>query len=120
MKVGDRNIRDRRGAASRIIEQVRVNGCLPRYANVKTVQKLKEAGAISFHGGRYHLGAVPARNPGYYWVYDGDWSVAEWSGTAWYVVNGQRPVADTEWKIIGEKIERSRTLQDFAAALGAA
>ena len=120
MKVGDKTIRDRRGAAHRILEQVRANGCLPRYANFKTVQKLKDAGAISFHGCRYHLGPMPTRDPGYYWVYDGDWMVAEWSGTAWYVVNGQRPIADTEFTIIGEKIERSRTLQDFAAPLGVA
>jgi hypothetical protein len=105
MEIGGRNIRDRRGAAHRILEQVKANGCLPRYASHKTVQRLKDAGAISFHGGRYHLGAKPDRAPGFYWVKDCDWSVAEWSGTAWYQINGQRPLADDEFAIIGEKIE---------------
>lgn len=66
MKIGNKTFRDRRGAAQRILGQIRANGCLPRYANFKTVRKLKEAGAISFCDGRYWLGQAPSlqREPG--------------------------------------------------------
>lgn len=110
-------IRDRRGAAARIIDQVRKTGTMPRYANWRTIKKLEEAGEISFHGGKYHIGLKPKREAGYYWVKDNDWLVAEWSGTAWYMINGTRPMSDDEFTILGEKIERSRYLQDFDAAL---
>lgn len=108
MKIGNKTFRDRRGAAQRILGQIRANGCLPRYANFKTVRKLKEAGAISFCDGRYWLGQAPSlhREPGYYWVKGSDWLVAEWSGTAWYEINGQRPIATEEYEAIGERIER--------------
>lgn len=118
MSAGIANIRDRRGAAQRILDQVRRNGCLPRYANFKTVNKLKEAGAISFHGGRYHLGPKPKmREPGYYWVKSDGWEVVEWNGSAWFCINGQRPHSDDEFDIIGEKIERSRFLEDFVTTI---
>lgn len=102
-------MRDRRGAAARIIDQVQRNGCLPRYANFKTVRKLKEAGEISFCDGRYWIGQAPSlrRENGYYWVKGNSWEVAEWSGTAWYMINGQRPLSTDEFEAIGEKIERA-------------
>ncbi len=121
MKVGEKNIRDRRGAAQRILDQVRQNGCLPRYANWRTVEKLKKAGEIHFSGGRYwHVSQVPKpiRLDGYYWVKtDGRWEVAEWCANNWYCINGQRPFADDTFDIIGEKIEPSPSLLQLTAAL---
>lgn len=117
MKIGDKTVRDRRGAAERILNQVRESGTMPRHANVRTIQKLEALGAIHFAGTKYRLGPKPIREPGYYWVRDDNWMVAEWTGQHWYLVNGQRPFADEEFDVIAEKIERHPVVDRILAQL---
>lgn len=109
MKIGQTTIRDRRGAAKRIIDEVRERGTLPRFANWRTVQKLKDAGAICFYDGKYRLGPRPTeRQAGYYWVRSSEsWEIAEWDGTAWYVINGQRAFATGDFDEISERVQRA-------------
>lgn len=52
------------------------------------------------------------REPGYYWVTSDEegWTVAEWNGKFWHVINGQRPYSDDFFTSISARIPQAAPL----------
>jgi len=57
--------------------------------------------------------AENAREPGLYWVNDGNcWSVASWGDAAWLVLGSREVFTDDDWAEIGERVERPGTREE--------